>query len=430
MRLVHFQVVLKRALLLGCPLLLLLAVTTAALEQRPTLLDHAAIAYARTAPTDAVARLQERIASGAATLEFDAKRGYLPSLLRNLDIPVSSQGLVFSKTSLQVSHIAPWSPRAVYFSDNVYLGWVKDGPIIEILSIDPQLGAVFYTLPQEPAPQPAFQRETTTCLMCHNSADVTGGVPGLIVRSMYPDRYGYSISAIGKGVTTDQTPIEDRWGGWYVTGSLGPQEHAGNIMAPVLTHDVDNVRDYMVTVDLGAGSAVTDLGGRFDTDMYLTPHSDLVALLVLAHQATIHNLITRAGYEARTGRPFESTAEGLVQAMLFVKEAPLTPAVKGTSSFAAEFASHGPKDPKGRSLRDLDLTSRMFRYPLSYLIYSDQFDAMPPRVKAHVYSRLHAVLSGEDTSAPFAHLSSADRATILDIVSATKADFTAPTAAD
>lgn len=398
--------------------------SAALVAQRSTSwLNSAAIAYAKTTPTEAIAQLQQRMETGAVALEYDADRGYLPSLLKHLGVPSASQGLVFSKTSLQVSHIAPWSPRAVYFNDSVYIGWVQDGPIMEIASIDPKLGAVFYTLSQEQTARPTFQRETTTCLMCHNSAAVPGDVPGLIVRSMYPDRYGYSIAPVGSGVTTDQSPLAERWGGWYVTGTVGRQTHAGNILAPLLTHDVDNVKSYMARVDLGAGSRVTDLETRFDTDKYLTPHSDLVALLVLAHQATVHNLITRAGYEARTGRRFEATAEELVQALLFVNEAPLTEPVAGSTDFAERFADQGPRDSQGRSLRDLDLRTRMFRYPLSYLIYSEQFNALPIDVKSQVYTRLRQVLRGEDVSAPFAHLTAPDRAAIVAIVSATKPDL-------
>jgi len=402
------------------------AVVTA---QRPTLLDNPAIAYSKSAPTDAIARLQQQLDSGAATLEFDEARGYLPSVLKHLEVSTASQGLVFSRTSLQVSHIAPWSPRALYFNDDVYVGYVKDGPIMEIASVDDKLGAVFYTLSQEKTERPTFQRETTTCLMCHNSAEVTGGVPGLIVRSMYPDRYGYSISSVGNGVTTDQTPIEQRWGGWYVTGTMGPQKHAGNILAPVLVHDVDNVKGYMARVDLGAGSQVTDLSDRFDTDVYLTPHSDIVALLVLAHQATVHNLITRAGYDARIGRPLDGDIDALVQALFFAKEAPFQAPVKGTTAFAEEFAAQGPRDAKGRSLRDLDLTTRMFRYPLSYLIYSDQFDALPVTVKTQVYAKIRSALDGEGTIATLANLSAEDRTAIREILTETKADFAEATAA-
>ncbi len=75
---------------------------------------------------------------------------------------------------------------------------------------------------------------------------------------------------------------------------------------------------------------------------------------------------------------------------------------------------------EGRSLRDFDLHKRLFRYPLSYMIYSAAFDAMPEQARSRVYQRLYEVLSGKDQSAPFAHLSPTDRAAILAIVRDTK----------
>jgi hypothetical protein len=422
-------------------ILLSLAVVSA---QLPAGAEHEAIAYSATAPTDAVARLQQRLDRGEAHLRFDAQRGYLPAVLDALAIPASSQGLVFSRTSLQVDRIAPWSPRAVYFNDDVYVGWVQQGPILEIASVDPKLGAVFYTLDQERGERPTFRRETGMCLQCHDSSSSTGGVPGFIMRSVVPDRYGYALDV--RKLTTDQTPLEDRWGGWYVTGTHGEQRHMGNVMAPVLTHEVGNVRAYVAKFDARSSANVSTLEGRFDTDPYLTRHSDIVALLVLAHQSAVHNLITFAGYEARKalydeallvrasggveGTRLETTnvrirtaAEQLVRAMLFVKEAPLASRIAGTSGFAAEFTGRGPRDRQGRSLRDLDLERRLFRYPLSYLIYSDAFDALPPVVKQRVYQRLQQVLSGEDTSPAFAHLSAGDRVAIGEILEQTKPDF-------
>ena len=122
--------------------------------------EQGAIAYASTAPTDAVSRLQRDLDEGRTTLEFDPKHGYLPSVLSHLHVPVSSQGLVFSRTSLQVDHIAPWAPRAVYFNDDVYVGWVQGGPIMEVADADPKLGGVFYTLEQQPGEHPKFERQT------------------------------------------------------------------------------------------------------------------------------------------------------------------------------------------------------------------------------------------------------------------------------
>ena len=408
--------------------------------------EHPAIAYSTSAPTDAVARLQRRIDSGEVTLEWSAARGYLPSVLRHLGVPVSSQGLVFSRTSLQVDHITPWTPRAIYFNDDVYVGWVQEGPVMEIASADPKLGAVFYTLNQQASAHPVFERQTHTCLACHDSSTITGGVPGFILRSVYADRYGYVIAPIGEGATTDRTSIDQRWGGWYVTGPAGGPHHAGNLLSPKLGHEVGSKDAELAKALLTPPGSSSDLSGRFDVAPYLTPRSDIVALMVLAHQSAVHNMMTFAGFEARralydedyllkekggaglahldiTTMHVEGAAERLVRSMLFVGSAPFASPIDKGSSFAADFSARGPKDRAGRSLRDLDLEHRLFRYPLSYLIYSDDFDALPPMTKAYVYRRLRAVLTGQDTRPEFAHLSAPDREAILAILEDTKPDF-------
>jgi hypothetical protein len=429
-----------RVLLVLCAIALP-AATAGVLAQLPAGAEHEAIAYSKTTPADAIARLQRAIDGGEVTLEFDQDRGYLPAVLKRLDIPVASQGFVFSRTSLQVDRITPWTPRAVYFNDDVYVGWVQGGPIVEIASVDPTLGAVFYTLDQQPAARPVFHRQTHTCLQCHDSSSSTGGVPGLIVRSVFTDRYGYPVAS-GPGATTDQTPIEDRWGGWYVTGTAGGALHLGNTMAPALAHELGNAAVVVAKKDGPFGAAVrransnvTDLRPRFDTDPYLSPHSDAVALMVLTHQAYVHNLITNAGYEARKamfegetsseGPRIRSAAERLVRGLLFSKEAPLASPIAGTSAFAAEFAARGPRDSKGRSLRQLDLEHRLFKYPLSYLIYSDSFDALPQLMKQRVYQRMRQILGGQDATPDFAHLASADRSAIVEILADTKPEILA-----
>jgi hypothetical protein len=421
----------------GRRFVLLLSVLVTALgalaaAQVPSLLEHVGIAYSSSAPADAVASLQHAIDAGTVTLNFDPAHGYLPSVLRALKVPVASQGLVFSKTSLQLDRIAPWTPRAIYFNDDVYVGWVQGGPIMEIATADPNLGAVFYTLDQQATDHPKFERQTKTCLVCHNSPQVTSNVPGFIMRSVYADRYGYAIPTAREVVTTDQTPLERRWGGWYVTGTVGDQQHLGNVMAPVTAHEIGNVQSYEAKVDLSARANLTDLSGLFNTKPYLSPHSDAVSLMVLAHQTHIHNLITVAGYAARTGgsdQQVEGAVDRLVKGLLFAKETTLTAPVKGTSDFATEFVKQGPRDHQGRSLRDLDLEHRLFRYPLSYMIYTESFDALPPAVKDRVYARLRAVLTGSDQSDDFADLSAEDRRAILEILTDTKPEFAAGAAA-
>ena len=401
-------------------------------------------------PGDPVVELQRKIDAGEVTLTFDSIRGWLPSVLKALNVPVSSQGLIFSRTSLQVDYISPWTPRAVYFNDDVYVGFVQDGPIMEVAAVDPKEGGHFYTLSQTPNEHPRFHREGTTCLMCHESKSVTEGVPGFIMRSVLTDRYGYNIEELDQGPTTDRTPIAKRWGGWYVTGTVENGVHSGNVHAPVLSHDVSDPERYLANFDMTTASDVTDLTGTFDTTPYLSDKSDLVALMVLAHQTRVHNLITLAqdeaaeaiknqeavlssrggelpasGYLPSTLSRIDGAVERLLDAMLFVREAPLPGPLHGTSGFAEEFQQRGPRDSKGRSLRDLDLQHRLFKYRMSFLVYTDAFDALPTLVKKRFYERLREVLTGKDTSDRFQGLSAGDRQAILEILHDTKPEFSA-----
>ena len=388
-----------------------------------------------TAPVDnPVSRLQARLDSGESKLEYDDRVGYLKSVLRELGVPESSQMLVFSKTSLQRHRIAPRTPRAIYFNDDVYAGFCQHGDVAEFSAVDPQLGVVFYTLDQEQSDKPRFTRQNDNCLLCHASTQ-TRSVPGHLVRSVYVDAVGFPVFAMGTHRIDHTSPLAKRWGGWYVTGTHGEQTHLGNLIVsgkPV-REPVDNTK----------GHNVTDLGEMLKTSAYLTPHSDLVALMVLEHQAETHNLITRANFTTRealhaeahlnkdlnepeghrwqsTTTRIQSAGNELVKFLLFSGEAPLTSKLQGTSSFATEFTARGPRDPQGRSLRDFDNERRLFKYPCSYLIYSRSFDGLPREATDFVYRRLWEVLSGADKSKDFAHLSATDRAAIREILIATK----------
>jgi hypothetical protein len=396
-------------------------------------LDHDAIQYAKAPVDDVVARLQRRIDSGEVKLKSDEEFGYLRSVLRALDVPESSQVLVFSKTSFQAPRIGPRTPRALYFNDQLAVGFVRTGDVLEFASLDPKLGVVFYTLDQEPSAHPRFERRDT-CLQCHQSGG-TLGVPGLVVRSVFPDSTGMPLFHAGTFVTDHRSPLKERWGGWYVTGTSGEQTHMGNAIV-----EDRNQPDRLQTKDT---QNITNLQFKVDTGTYLTPHSDIVALMTLEHQTQMVNLITRVGWEARLalfdsavinkalGRGanevsesamhrINAAAEELVQYLLFSGETHLTAPVQGTSAFASEFSKLGPKDPQGRSLRDFDMRTRMFRYPCSYMIYTEAFESMPGVVRDRVYRRLWEVLTGKDITAPFAHLSAADRRAIYEILRATK----------
>ncbi len=389
--------------------------------------EHDPIRYSAAQADNPLARLQARLDKGKVRLDFDPARGYLPALLRALQVPASSQVLVFSKTSLQADKIGPRTPRAIYFNDTVHVGYVQGG-VLEIATADPRLGMVFYQLDETAQAKPQFVRQTNRCLTCHGAVR-TRGVPGLLVRSVFPDANGQPIVAAGSYRTDHTSPFAERWGGWYVTGTHGGQKHLGNLVLQTARKPK--------TIENEAGQNVTDLTPRLDLKPYLTPHSDLVALMVLEHQADAHNYLTRANFETRLAlhaeavahpsgearRRIQSAGEALVKYLLFSREAKLTAPVRGTSPFAREFAARRPWDKQGRSLRDFDLERRLFKYPCSYLIYSESFEALPRELKDYVSRRLFDVLSGRDTGPDFIHLTAQDRQVILSILRETKPEL-------
>ncbi len=399
--------------------------------------ERAPIEYRKSTPDNIVSTLQSQIDADPTLLTHDTQHGYLPSVLKALDVPIESQMLVFSKTSLQLRRITPRTPRAIYFNDDVYIGYCQKGDVLEVSAVDPQLGTVFYTLDQERAERPEFKRAVDNCLICHSSSR-TEGVPGHLVRSLFVDAGGQPMYSAGSKIVDHTTPVKDRWGGWYVTGTHGDQTHLGNLVV--------KTREVPEPVENSAGQNVKTLDDRFKVDKYLTPHSDIVALMIMEHQTLVHNRITKANFATRQalhyestmnkalgyeeGTPLDSTArriqsagDDLVEALLMVDEAPLTGPITGTSGFAQKFAAAALHDSKGRSLRDLDFKSRMFRYPCSYLIYSDAFSGLPSRMQEYVWQRMWSVLSGEDTSEEFAHLAESDRKAIIEILRDTKSDL-------
>jgi hypothetical protein len=384
--------------------------------------DHAAIAYSNGPVSDPVAALNAKLESGAVSLAFDETSGYLRGVLDALGVPVSSQMMVFSHTSFQAPLLRIDNPRAVYFNDTVAVGFVRGGQILEVSAHDPAQGVIFYEVQQSSAVPPRFRRNNQ-CLACHLSWE-TLGVPGLMVQSVHPlpDENSY----VNGYTTIHGSPLEQRWGGWWVTGNHGGARHMGNI--PVMPAEKGLRKVANPTRPLDSLQGLIDLKG------YLAPYSDVVALLVLAHQTHMTNLITRAGWEARLAAASPSAdavarvneaARDLVDYLLFVDEAPLAGPVKGTSGFAEAFAAGGPKDAQGRSLRDLDLQRRLFRYPCSYMIYTPAFDGMPQMARDAVYARLWQVLSGKETDARYRRLAAADRQAILSILRATKAGLPA-----
>ena len=402
-----------------------------------------------------VARLQARMTAGKRTLKFEKQRGYLLSLLEALNIPVSSQTLVFSKTSSQREQTSPKTPRAIYFSGDVYVGWAPDCPVIDLAAIDANLGAVFYTLEQEPTQRPAMTRRFD-CLSCHKSAK-TSYLPGVFVRSTYTGADGTPLATARGFVSGHNSSLDQRWAGWYVSGTHISRSALASGTAPLPGEGEFHLGNLISSnsvepekLDVTAGANLSDLRGLFDWRRYLSRHSDIVALLVLEHQVRMHNLLTAANYETRhalaelqdkplapadlAGLNVESSwpqqriaiaGENLLKYLLFRDEALLKGPVKGTSSFAADFQRVGPRTSDGRSLRQLDLQKRLFRYPCSFLVYSAEFDELPPEMKEYLWRRLGEILYGRDDSPTYASLPAEDRHAVFEILRQTKPEFDA-----
>jgi hypothetical protein len=391
--------------------------------------------YSASTPADAVAAWQHRIAAR----EFVFRAGgsdteVLAALLDELRVPVASQVVVFSKTSLQRSRIRPEQPRVIYFSDTAYVGWVPGG-LVELTTIDPQLGPVFYTfdLPALRHGPPKIARDPE-CLSCHGGTFVRD-VPGVFARSVFAGRNGDPLLRFGTLVVDDQTPFRDRWGGWYVTGYRGATPHRGNAFAA-------EAGDQLVFSP--ATGRPEELSAFFDTGAYLAPTSDVVALLVFEHQTAMQNALTRAAFATRkmiayqrglqkhfkepeTDEPvydsvksvFNGSVQDVLDRMLFRREAALPEGVVGSEAFRRAFAAQAQRTPDGLSLRDFDLQSRIFAHRCSYLVYSEMVTALPEPLRARLFSRLKTVLESRDPQDRYAYLPAAEKQRIYEILLAT-----------
>jgi hypothetical protein len=375
--------------------------------------DHPAIRYSTAPATDPVARLNASLESGLVSLAFDAaKGGYLASVLDALQVPVSSQVLAFAETSLQASKIRMHNPRAIYFSDQVSVAWVRGGDVLELAAQDPTQGTIFYTAPMTATERPRFRRDNQ-CLACHLSWD-TLAVPGLVLQTVFPRKSDRDYA--DGGFTDHRLPVAQRWGGWFVTGAQVPTRHMGN--QPML----------QPTPRMGPPKVLRAVTGEFDTTGYLAPTSDVAALLVLDHQVHATNLITRLNWEHRAGTPASQTdaADALAEYLLYADEAPLPRPVQGSSGYADAFAALGPRDRRGRSLRDLQLDGRTFRFPLSFMVYSPMYAALPIDARRAMAVRLTAALDGRQPGPAYAHLTVPVRQAIREILAETAPEILRP----
>lgn len=413
-----------------------LALVTPAAAQSGEEYEQAPIRYTATAPKDAITKIEARLQSGDLKLEGDDRTKML-RLLRELDIPVESQVIVFAKTSFQRERIKPSTPRAIFFNDDIYLGWVPGG-LFEVASMDPELGPIFYGFDphEETVPNKARFGRDEDCLRCHGGQFVRG-IPSVFVRSVHSDESGDPLLKFGSEVVDHRTPFNERWGGWYVTGHHGQALHRGNVF----------VREQKgeLVADLTKGANITNLAPFFDLRPHLTDTSDIVALMVMEHQLATHNALTRAAFAARrmmhyqqsvqrdlkeevTAEPtydsvrrvIENSAQDVVDHLLFKDEAALPEGgIQGSPAFREMFQKRGQRTAAGKSLRDLDLKHRLFRNRCSYLIDSPQFTALPRPLRERIYQRLARALHPTEPDPRYAYLPADERARIVAVLRAT-----------
>jgi hypothetical protein len=414
-------------------------------------LEYPEIGYSGPARDNRIWRFQQKLNSGELKLQWEPHFGYLRSVLKALEIDPSSQIMVFSKTSLQTSVINEQTPRAIYFNDDTYVGFVLNSDLVEFASIDAKVGVVFFGMINRRDTAPLLERDGGRCLTCHDTYSMMGGgVPRVMIMSAPVDDAADTRTFGSASEVDDRTPIAERWGGWYVSGWYQPGRngppvtHFGNL--PLRTENPGPHSDRLRELIPGRDN-LGNLSAYFDTSLYLSDKSDVVALLVSEHQTFVQNLITRVKYKASTimsqsgsgpaprawadieprrQAALKQVSEPLLRALFFADAVPLTGQVITSSGYTERFAQRGPKDAEGRSLRDLKLEKRLFRYPLSYMVYTDSFNALPAFVREYIDARIVDVLLGRDQTGIAAKLAPEDRAAIGQILADTLPRFAAP----
>ena len=381
-------------------------------------IDESPHFYHQRRPKDRFTQLRNKLDSGEIPLDRSSEKAFVVSLLKALDIPVCSQMLVFSTTSLQLSLISPANPRALYFNEDVYLGYVPGGRV-EIVSIDPELGGIFYMFDIAIGGVALSIERSERCMRCHVGED-TGHVPGLVIKSVVPGPGGGSLTAYRIAQTGHGIPLAERFGGWHVTGAGVFTNHLGNF-----------------TGELAAGRLTkipNPPGEQFRFEKYPATTSDLLPQLLHEHQAGFVNRMVGAAYRARTAQHISKgqltpaqTAELDAQAriitryLLFADETPLPAGgVAGETEYKEAFRNNRHMTVDGFSLKDFDLETRLFKHRCSYMIYSPVFTGLPSAMKQRVYQALREALNTEQ--AEFSYLPAAEKRAIRHILKATLPD--------
>lgn len=391
--------------------------------------------YWKAQMNDPMSRLLAEVERGEKTINEEPGLPLVRRLLRELNIPVESQVLVFSRTSLQRGMVSPRNPRAIFFNEDTYLGWMPEGRI-EIASSDPERGSVFFFQRKLDDGRGKLFVRDKVCIQCH-AGSATNFLPGLLARSVFPDDRGRSLKSVDSFERVGHNvALSDRWGGWYVTGGNEKLRHMGNNIASRSVRGVELNRDDAVGQD--------GLKNFFDTSKYPVATSDVTALLVLDHQVSMHFKLMEASYIVRQAihdagwsgkevpqeqpeqfvRALRVATEQVVNHLLFADEVSLGEGrVVGDGVFVKSFLAGRVADSMGRSLRDFKLEGRMFTYRCSYMIYSRSFTGLPEVLKKSIYRRLHEVLASKLPVKGYDYLVPGERSAILEILNETVSGF-------
>ena len=401
---------------------ILLLIADRGCGQTTDLWDLPPVRYSDSQASDPMTQWAREMEEGKGPVDLSGLE-LLNHVLRRLEVPVESQILVFSKTSKQNSLIHPDTPRALFFHENAYVGYVPGGDV-EVITHDPMLGAVFYLVTSgKSGSPPNVRRDTSSCVSCHGGGR-TEGVPGVLIRSVFPDGDGQPIATLGSFDIDARTPVAERWGGYYVTGRSSLPHLGNRTFAPSTQRIMPD-----------AAVELETLRHTIPTRRYPRETSDIVALMVLEHQCRVHNLISHAALQYRrfawlqaaldpqadpddgdAGRIAERSAKEIVAALLFRDEADLGDGVEGDPAFQEAFSRRFPKSKSGKSLADFHLQSRMFKNRCSYMIYSHVFSTAPARIQEAVIRELRRILVAPEVPADFSHITSSERKRIVEIL--------------
>jgi hypothetical protein len=324
--------------------------------------------------------------------------------------------LVTSATSFQKTIISPRRPRALYFNDDTYVGFVPGGQI-EAVAIDPDRGPMFYIFNRLVKGTVPRIRRSENCLTCHATAQMDE-IPQLVIESVVPGRTGGGEMAFRRGIHGHAVPLEDRFGGWVVTGAPESLKHHGNIL-----------------VDWKEGKAVerpVKPGDLYAPARYLLPTSDVLPQLLHEHQVGFVNRAVAATYRTRVllhangdkadaiSTDLDKLSRDLVRYILFADEVPLpTGGVAGSKEFKADFLAKRTPAANGHALRDLDLETRLLKFRCSYMVESPAFAGLPTPLRRRVDKELVRALDPDTEAKDYAYLPAAEKRVIRGILAET-----------